>query len=238
MGAMLFSVKPLDGEVTKLDTNDETTILQVMQKIHDRSEYRNMSIQDLEITNMNGKGWGFVEHLKISELNLQEENTVRLFTHHLEQQGFVRGYEAAIEDFEKKAMGKDKDKKPERYTIATPATSSVVEGSDIGSDIGSVKNLFFLIAGLPGSGKSTGLANAMNSPLQGRCVRAGAHQAHPVPVRGQELRSHGLSQEPIPWVGHPASQPPADEGLPQKRGRHGADHRVRRSANDQRHPHC
>ena len=28
---------------------------------------------------------------------------------------------------------KDKDKKPERYTIATPA-SSVVEGSDIGSD--------------------------------------------------------------------------------------------------------
>ena len=84
-------VKPLDGEVFTLDTDDETTVSQVMQKIHDMSEYHNMRTLDLMIGNMDGKGWGIaVLDLKISELNLQEENTVRLFTHHLEQQGFVR----------------------------------------------------------------------------------------------------------------------------------------------------
>ena len=126
-------VKPLDGEVFTLDTDDETTVSQVMQKIHDMSEYHNMRTLDLMIGNMDGKGWGIaVLDLKISELNLQEENTVRLFTHRLEQQGFVKGYEAALKgkdkdivsDKSKVGKGKDtgssNDKKPEIYSIATP----------------------------------------------------------------------------------------------------------------------
>ena len=126
-------VKPLDGEVFTLDTDDETTVSQVMQKIHDMSEYHNMRTLDLMIGNMDGKDWGIAGlDLKISELNLQEENTVRLFTHRLEQHGFVKGYEAALKgkdkdivsDKSKVGKGKDtgssNDKKPEIYSIATP----------------------------------------------------------------------------------------------------------------------
>jgi len=123
-------VKPLDGEVFTLDTDDETTVSQVMQKIHDMSEY---STSHIVIGNMNGKTWlSLTDDLKISELNLQEENTVRLFTHRLEQRGFVKGYEAALKgkdkdivsDKSKVGKGKDtgssNDKKPEIYSIATP----------------------------------------------------------------------------------------------------------------------
>ena len=107
---MLLSVKPLHGEVFTLDIDDETTVDQVRLKIHDMAEYRNMSPVDLKIANMNGKGWGITEHdLKIS-VNLREKNKIRLFTHHLEQKGFVKGYEAALKDIASdKDIGSDKD---------------------------------------------------------------------------------------------------------------------------------
>ena len=125
---MLLTVKPLRGEVFTLDINDETTILPVIRRIHHRSEYRNMSILDLKIADMNGKDWGLDEHdLKISELSLQEENTVRLFTHRLEQRGFWKGYDAALKDIASdKDIGSDKDDK------------GIVEAKD--KDIGSDKD--------------------------------------------------------------------------------------------------
>ena len=112
---------------------------------------------------------------------------------HLEQKGFVKGYEAALKDKDKdivsdkdkdivsdkskvgkgkcivldksegkgsdmtKGSGKnDKGKKSATtwYSIATP---------EVGSVTGMDKNLFFLIVGIPGSGKSTCLAKAMDN---------------------------------------------------------------------------
>ena len=94
------------------------------------------------------------------------------------------------------------------------------------------KNLFILIAGLPGSGKSSGLAKAMMN-YEGGEYKVISNQACPVQLRGQELRAHGQSTRSIPRLGLPASQASANQGLPRLDGGQAACHRDRRTEGDQ-----
>ena len=91
----------------------------------------------------------------VEKVKMLEENKKML-------EGMVNVLEEKVNDLEEnKKMLECKKSAAAWYSIATPDI-----GSDIGSDkitnLGSGKNLFILIAGLPGSGKSSSLSLAMN----------------------------------------------------------------------------
>ena len=102
-----------------------------------------------------------------------------------EEQVKMDDLEEKVKKLEEKVMklegDKDKNKKPERYTIATPATSSVVEGS-VTSELSETqlmnmtKNQLFGL--LSGHGKKVSNKKILKSDLAKLIIREGFNKPH------------------------------------------------------------